>query len=140
MPTVTVSTATYSLLKRQADAEQRQPDRLADEILQRELSPAHAYIEIVERPGGPRAMLKGTRIAVDEIIGYLRLGETPESLASELLAGITLAQVHDALSYYYDHEEEINQILQSNTTDAAQATLRQQLGETDYLRLTGQTR
>lgn len=137
MPTVTVSTATYSLLKRQADAEQRQPDRLADEILQRQLSPAHAYIEIVARPGGPRAMLKGTRIAVDEIIGYLRLGETPESLATEVLSGITLAQVHDALSYYYDHEEEINQILQNNTTDAAQVVLREQLGETDYLRLTG---
>lgn len=32
MTTVTVSSATYSLLKRQADAEQRQPDKLANEL------------------------------------------------------------------------------------------------------------
>lgn len=83
-------------------------------------------------------MLKGTRITVSDIVGYLRLGETPESLVSDILPQLTLAQVYDALSYYYDHQEEIEQILQENTEAHARAYLRERLGEEGYRRLTRQ--
>jgi uncharacterized protein (DUF433 family) len=98
----------------------------------------YPYIEVVERYGGPQPVIKGTRVAVSDIVGYLRLGETPESLVHNILPQLTLAQVHGALSYYYDHQDEIEKILQENTEDYGRAYLREKLGEEGYYRLTGQ--
>jgi uncharacterized protein (DUF433 family) len=95
-------------------------------------------IVIVNRVGGPQAMIRGTRIAVRDIVGYLRLGETPESLVSEVLPHLTLAQVYDALSYYHDHVEQIDQELSENNEEWSRAYLREHLGEEGYLRITGQ--
>ena len=100
----------------------------------------HISIEVVEKIIGPQAVLKGTRIPVSIIIGYLRLGETPASLVENILPHLTLAQVYDALSYYYDHQDEIEQELRENTEEYGRAYLRQQLGEAGYLRVTGQSR
>ncbi len=83
-------------------------------------------------------MIKGTRIGVSDIVGYLRLGETPESLVNETLPHLTLAQVYDALSYYHDHQDEIDAILAENTEAHSRAYLREQLGEEGYRRITGQ--
>jgi len=86
-------------------------------------------------------MIKGTRIAVSTIVGYVRLSESPESIAQSVLHHLTLAQIHDALSYYYDHQGEIEAELAYNTeaaSAASQARLRERLGETAFLRLTGQ--
>jgi uncharacterized protein (DUF433 family) len=98
----------------------------------------HLHIEIVERYGGPQPVIKGTRITVSDIIGYLRLGETPESLVNNILPQLTLAQIHDAISYYYDHQDEIEKILEENTEAYGRAYLRENLSEEGYRRLTGQ--
>jgi len=55
---------------------------------------------MVTTRSGSTAMIKGTRIAVSTIVGYIRLGESPESIAQSVLPHLTLAQIHDALSYY----------------------------------------
>jgi uncharacterized protein (DUF433 family) len=94
----------------------------------------------VQKIGGPQAVIRGTRIPVSILIGYLRLGETPESLVHNILPRLTLAQVYDALSYYDEHREEIDQELAENTEAHWREQLRQQLGEEDYLRITGQAR
>jgi uncharacterized protein (DUF433 family) len=48
----------------------------------------------------------GTRLAVRHLlIRYRDLGETPEAIADRF--GLTVAQVLDALSYCFDHPEEI---------------------------------
>jgi uncharacterized protein (DUF433 family) len=83
--------------------------------------------------------MEGTRISVSIIIGYLRLGETPASLVENILPHLTLAQVYDAMSYYYDHQNTIEQELRENTEEYGRAYL-QQLGEEGYLRVTGQGR
>ena len=129
---------TYALLHRRSHDMGRDPDELADEVLRAHLSPPHPYVEMVLTRSGPRAMVKGTRVTVSVIVGYVRLGESPESIVAHVLPHLTLAQVHDALSYYYDHPEEIETELTHDTEAASQARLREQMGEVAFLRLTGQ--
>ena len=138
MTIVTLPENTYRLLRQRASERARTPDELANEVLQRELAPPHAYIEVVTLTGGPTAVLKGTRIPVSILVGYVALGETPQSIVEEVLPSLTLAQVHDALSYYYDHRVEIDEERAENTEASAQARLRARLGEAAYHRLTGQ--
>lgn len=138
MSTVTLSPTTYQWLQRKAQESARTPDQVADELLRQQLTPKHAYIEVIEKAAGPQAVIKGTRVPVSIIIGYFRIGETPESLVKNILPYLTLAQVYDALSYYHDHQAEIEQELSENTEEHTRAYLREHLGEEGYLRVTGQ--
>jgi uncharacterized protein (DUF433 family) len=138
MSTVQLSEITYQWLQRKAQEIARTPDQLADDLLRQQLGPQHAYIQVVEKISGRQAIIKGTRIPVSHIIGYLRLGETPESLVENILPHLTLAQVYDALSYYYDFPDEIEQQMAENTVEYGQAYLQKHLGEADYQRITGQ--
>ena len=40
-----------------------------------------------------------------------RFGQTPEQIAKEWNPHLSLAQIFDALSYYYDHKKEIDDII-----------------------------
>jgi uncharacterized protein (DUF433 family) len=140
MAIVTLSKTTYQWLQRRAQETARTPDQVAEELLRQQLAPRHAYIEVVEQATGSQALLKGTRIPVSIIIGYLRLGETPESLVGKILPHLTLAQVYDALGYFHDHRDDIEQELLENTEEHSRAYLRIHLGEAGYLRVTRQDR
>ncbi|HEX6386777.1 MAG TPA: DUF433 domain-containing protein [Anaerolineae bacterium] len=140
MNTVQLSDITYKWLKRRAGEQAQTPDQVADELLRQQLAPKHAYIEIVQKIGGPRAIINGTNIPVSFIIGYLRIGETPETLIEGVLPHLTLAQIYDALSYYHDHQDEIEEELRENTEERGHAYLREHLGEEGYLKITGQTK
>lgn len=63
---------------------------------------------ITRTPGvcGGRPVVRGTRIPVKVLVKYHQMGYTPEEILSGH-AGLTPAQLHDALSYYYDHQAEI---------------------------------
>lgn len=62
--------------------------------------------------GQPR--IAGTRLKVQSIaLEYGSLGWTPDQIC-DAHPGITLAQVHAALSYYYDHREEIDLVIQED--------------------------
>jgi uncharacterized protein (DUF433 family) len=98
MSTVKLSQTTYQWLQRKDEERTRTPDQLADELLRQKLAPQHAYIDGVEKRTGSQAVIKDTRIPVSIIIGYLRMGETPESLVKNILPHLTLAQAYDALS------------------------------------------
>ena len=69
--------------------------------------PIHAYI--VQTPGicGGRPAIKGTRITVADIAFRHRRGEGVDEML-EAWPHLTPAQVHDALSYYYDHQAQID--------------------------------
>ena len=137
MPTVQLPEPTYHLLKERAAAEAISPDALADAVLRRELLPTHPYVELASFAGGPSAVVKGTRVPVSIIVSYLQQGQTPESLVAEVLPRLTLAQVYDALSYAADHQAEIERERAENTEEAAQARLRNRLGDEAYRRLAG---
>ena len=137
MTTITLTRLTYQWLQNKARDRASTPDQVADDLLRQQLSPKHAHVEVMEGAAGAEAIIKGTRVPVSMVIGYLRMGETPDSLVRNILPHLTLAQIHDALSYYYDHRSEIEQALTDNTEARGQAYLRQRLGAQNYLRLTG---
>ncbi|MDF5721018.1 MAG: DUF433 domain-containing protein [Rhizonema sp. PD37] len=55
----------------------------------------------------------GTRTSVRAIVGFWRLGIMPEEILNHL-PHLTLAQVFDALSFYLDHQAEINEYIERN--------------------------
>jgi uncharacterized protein (DUF433 family) len=68
-------------------------------------------------------VIAGTKFPVRSVVSYvLRQGVTPEELVAEF-PHITLAQVHDALSYYYDNQREVDGDLAANTEDRVRAQL-----------------
>ena len=62
---------------------------------------------IVQTPGvmGGRPRIDGHRIRVQDVAHWDKMGMSPDDIASEF--DLTLAQVYAALSYYFDHIEEI---------------------------------
>ena len=67
----------------------------------------HCYI--IRKKGilSEEPIVKGTRTPVRAIVELWRLGYAPEEIPSAL-PHLSLAAVFDALSYYCDHQEEIN--------------------------------
>ncbi|HEY68065.1 MAG TPA: DUF433 domain-containing protein [Thermoflexia bacterium] len=63
---------------------------------------------ITRTPGvcGGRPVVRGTRIPVKVLVRYHQMGYTTMEILSGH-AGLTPAQLYDALSYYYDHQAEI---------------------------------
>jgi uncharacterized protein (DUF433 family) len=56
---------------------------------------------------GGKACIDGTRIAVVDIVLLHECGYRPEEMLDHYMRPLTLAQVHSALAYYYDHRGEI---------------------------------
>ena len=58
---------------------------------------------------GQKACIAGTRISVQDIyVWHELMGKTPDQIVSEY-PFLSLAQVHSALAYYYDHADEIRE-------------------------------
>jgi uncharacterized protein (DUF433 family) len=71
---------------------------------------------IVKTPGtcGGRACISGHRIRVaDIVVWHERRGYSPDEVVS-LFPGLTLADVHAALAYYFDNRTEIVNDLQTD--------------------------
>jgi uncharacterized protein (DUF433 family) len=71
------------------------------------------YITAEEDILGGEPIVKGTRTPVRAIVEIWRLG-TPAEEISNRLPHLTLAQVFSALSYYSDHQDEINEYIRRN--------------------------
>lgn len=78
-----------------------------------------AYAHIVKRPGycGGKAALDNTRVRVMNVVFLHKQGKTPEEIL-EVYSDLSLAQVHAALVYYYDHVGEIEAQLKRNSEAA----------------------
>lgn len=99
-------------------------------------TPNFPYVTVVNFTGGTSPVIRGTHIKVWHIIGYLALGETPETI-TEMLPRLTVAQIHDAQRYYLYHKEEIEQERSENTEEAGRKLLRELAGEEQYRIMTG---
>jgi uncharacterized protein (DUF433 family) len=73
----------------------------------------HPHIVKVDGICGGEPVIEGTRVSVKAIIEYYKLGMGPEEILDEL-PHLSPAQVFDALSYYHDHQEEIEKAIQEN--------------------------
>jgi uncharacterized protein (DUF433 family) len=77
----------------------------------------HRYIVNDNQILGGEPIIRGTRTPVRAIVETWRLGVPAEEIRSAL-PHLTLAQVFDALSYYSDHQEEINAHIERNRIPA----------------------
>jgi uncharacterized protein (DUF433 family) len=78
---------------------------LWDTHLMTDVVPQH--IEIVQGAGGPKARVAGSRIRVQDIaIWHEKLGLSPDEIV-ERYPQLTMADVHAALAYYWDHRAEL---------------------------------
>ena len=67
---------------------------------------AHPYIVRDSAIYGGEPIVEGTRTGVRHIILLFQAGKDPEEIAS--IHRLSLAQVYDAISYFYDNETEID--------------------------------
>ena len=59
-------------------------------------------------------IIKGTRIAVRTIAGYYQLGLSVDEILQSL-PHLTQSQVHAALTFYFDHQKEVDRDLKRNS-------------------------
>ena len=65
------------------------------------------HIEVTPDVAGGKPRIKGHRITVQNIVvWHERMGKSVDEISAEY--GLTLAEIHAALSYYFDHQDEIN--------------------------------
>lgn len=76
---------------------------------------------------GGRPCIAGTGVTVQRIVGWYKLGLSPEEIADEL-GHLTLAQVYAALAYYHANREEIEAGIAADEAEAGR--LIQQHGQT----------
>jgi len=68
----------------------------------------HPYISRDRRISGGSPIITGTRTRIiDIVIEYEYLGYAPDEIINAH-PYLSLPQVHDTLSYYYEHQEEID--------------------------------
>jgi uncharacterized protein (DUF433 family) len=78
------------------------------------LATAHAHIARMQGVKGGEPIIRGTGVTVQTVVVLTQRGLTPEQIVEEYEGILTLAQVHDALGYYYDHPGEIEQYMAEN--------------------------
>ncbi|MFQ5456249.1 MAG: DUF433 domain-containing protein [Nitrospirota bacterium] len=86
-------------------------------IISEEVSHPH----IIKDPAicGGSSVIKGTRFPIRSIVYYiLQLGLSPEELIAKFIF-LSKAQVYDALAYYYDNQEEVEQDITENSEQNA---------------------
>ena len=65
------------------------------------------YIEIVQGAGGPKPVIRGTRIRVEDVVGWYEDQGWTVGQILEDFPHLTSAGIHAALAYYWDHKDEL---------------------------------
>ena len=81
----------------------------------------HPYIVRHPGIGNGEPIVKGTRIAVRLIAGYYKRGDAVEEVERDY-PFLSAAAIHDAISYYLDHQAEIEALLAENQIEAVLRT------------------
>lgn len=82
----------------------------------------HPYVTQVEGIAGGKPVIKGTRTPVRSLVAYHQMGDTPEEIQLKL-PYLSLAQIYDALSFYYDHQVEVDADIEANREEYVRRTL-----------------
>ena len=84
---------------------------------------AEAIAHIHTDPQG-RAWIDDTNVKVMEVVkDWLAHGSSPEEMCCQY-PHLSLAQVHAALAYYYDHQEQMDEALRQELQEHDQAAVR----------------
>lgn len=73
----------------------------------------HPYIVRHPGIGSGEPIIKETRIAVRLIAGYYKRGAAVEEIERDY-SFLSAAAIYDAISYYLDHQDEIEDLIESN--------------------------
>ena len=82
---------------------------------------------IVRTPAirGGRPCIAGTGVTIQRIVGWCKLGLSPEEIA-DTVGHLTLAQVHAAPAYYHANRQEIESVSAADENEAARLAQQQQ--------------
>ncbi len=78
----------------------------------------HPHIVRDPKVAGGDPTITGTRISVVFVVRQLRAGDRPEDILASY-PHLTPAAVYDAISYYYDHQDEVAGELREQTSQEA---------------------
>lgn len=77
----------------------------------------HPHIVRVPGVAGGRPVIAGTRISVDFIARLLQAGDEPADICASY-PHLSPAAVYDAISFYFDHKDEIDRLIEESTLEA----------------------
>ncbi len=79
---------------------------------------AEGHPRIVCRPdiSGGEPIIRRTRISVRHIVERVQAGQSVDDILAAL-PHLTATQVYDALSYYYDHQPEIDRLIEESQSE-----------------------
>jgi len=73
---------------------------------------SYPHISVESQVMSGRPCVEGTRVRVMDIVGAHRAGVAEEQLREYFSSRtLTLSEIHAALAYYYDHQDEIDAAL-----------------------------
>ncbi len=81
----------------------------------------HPLIVRIEGVRGGEPITRHSGISVRVIIGWIRLGETPEQIRQDYEPYLSIAEVCEALSYYLHHQAEIDAYIAENNAASERA-------------------
>lgn len=87
------------------------------------LKTEHPHVVKVPGVAGGQPVIAGTRISVFFIARLFRAGEEPDEIIASF-PHLSAAAVYDAISYYLDHQDEIDRVIADTTLE----TLAQRYG------------
>lgn len=76
-------------------------------------STEHPHIVTARGVRGGRPIIKGTAITVDLIASFFKTGDSVEEILLHY-PHLKAVQVYDAIAYYLDHQQEIENYIQAN--------------------------
>jgi len=92
----------------------------------------HPHIVKVQGIGNGEPIIKNTRISVRLIAGYYKAGMTVEEILRDY-PHLDPAAIYDAISYYIDHQVEIEALIESNQIEQVLKETDLKLGETGVI-------
>ena len=82
-----------------------------------EITPTeHPHIVRHSGISGGSPVIKGSRITVRLIVGFYKCGTTPDEIL-EMYPHLAPAAVYDAISYYHDHQAEVEKDIEESTLE-----------------------
>ena len=94
---------------------------------------AHPYIVRVKGVCGGRPVIKGSRISVRHIAQLYKAGDSVEEIL-QAHPHLNPAAVYDAISYYLDHQQEIEEEIAENRLETLRAKYWVEMDERGFLR------
>lgn len=86
----------------------------------------HPYVVSVKGVCGGKPIIQGTRVPVWSIVKWYKLDMSIEEILREF-PQLTPAQIHDAFSYYYDHQKIIEKEISENENESYWKKVTQQV-------------